>query len=1243
MDLRTTRARRVPVLRAALAACALAILTDWAGERRSNGADEAQAAAATQRQALGLQSKELAQRSSELLDHSRYLESLEVNKQRLEINRRLYPAETYPKGHEEIVVTLLDLAQAARATLKYDQAAEYAQLALQMAQRLFPPSQYPSGHEIVARCLAQLGNLASRQGDLAKAIQYHQEAAGILERRWQQEPSSELHHLLALELTSLASDLTSHGQFQRASSCFQKVATLWDRFFQGHELLQADGNELRVYLAFLNRLGDFRYAMGETGEAIAAHEKAVTVARAMVARSKSGLGNEDLVMALYLLGSDYRFAGRYREAREQLQAGLTTAQTKFNARDPFAQRAISSCLIELAEIELQIGEPSEAKRLSDQAVSHARSLFPRNQFPEGNRELAVLLNRHAAILAGLGDLETARRCAEEGLKMRRHFAATAGSAEDQQALAASLSRLGDWGASLRCAEEALDIHRKLYPKTEFPNGHPQLAVALQNAAFMCGRGRDYQRALTYSTQAVELWRARTPSSLQPDEISSFATALQQLSFVYRQLKDFEQAERLLSQAADLLARLPEDEPIFKNSLSLLLSRRAVLLALCGKPAAALESADQCIEMVESIFARYRFPDGHPELASALVTCAAAIYFWGDPNSASRILERATRMRQRLLFRHLPGLSEAEALNLVADNLCARDLLLSAWRRTSRPIPELYEILWAQRGIVQRAMSYRQRLLQAARSPDSAQALAEYRSVSRKLARLLLYPDKGSADVQRESMETITQRKEELERALARSGGQLPEWMSIGGSSPSELARLCPPGCAFVEFLRYMDISPSARGISSFREAGRDRYAAFVVQRGGPVKFLDLGESQAIDAAVESFRRAIRHRVALPLHAADLRRLVWTPVEKLVGAEAKTLYICPDSLLTGVPWGALPSGEGDRLLLEKYAVALVPSGQFLVEQIKRTIQRTSSPARLLAIGDVAFGRQPTNADGAGKLAQRSAVRGHPHHAWRPLAATAVELQAIAEAAKPRQVVLLRGADASTGRVAQELPKATWAHFATHGFFADAEFRSAIQSRDAAGVDQQLLGTSGKRVSAAERNPLLLSGLVLAGANLPNEENSSGTPRDDDGILTAEAISYLPLKDLELVVLSACDTGLGDVAGGEGVLGLQRAFHIAGAKNVIASLWQVEDEATSALMKTFYHKLWREGKTPLESLREAQLAVCRSPELAAKGLQHPRRIDLSKTSPLPSSTQGPSPARKLASLHLWAGFVLSGFGQ
>jgi CHAT domain-containing protein len=152
-----------------------------------------------------------------------------------------------------------------------------------------------------------------------------------------------------------------------------------------------------------------------------------------------------------------------------------------------------------------------------------------------------------------------------------------------------------------------------------------------------------------------------------------------------------------------------------------------------------------------------------------------------------------------------------------------------------------------------------------------------------------------------------------------------------------------------------------------------------------------------------------------------------------------------------------------------------------------------------------------------------------------------------------------------------------------------------------------------------HPGLLSGLVLAGANRPAE------PGADDGILTALEVAELDLSGVELATLSACETGLGEVAGGEGLLGLQRAFQTAGARSVVASLWQVDDEATRKLMVRFYENLWR-AKEPLgklAALREAQLWMLR--EGVKRGL-----VRL----PDKEATAGRTPP------YYWAAFVLSG---
>ena len=187
----------------------------------------------------------------------------------------------------------------------------------------------------------------------------------------------------------------------------------------------------------------------------------------------------------------------------------------------------------------------------------------------------------------------------------------------------------------------------------------------------------------------------------------------------------------------------------------------------------------------------------------------------------------------------------------------------------------------------------------------------------------------------------------------------------------------------------------------------------------------------------------------------------------------------------------------------------------------------------------------------------------------------------------------GTEAGTQQLLLDLPKARWAHLATHGFFADAGFRSALQLPP----DAFLRLNRGTAMTYGARNPLVLSGVVLAGANLPARKG--GDEQDDRGILTAEAIASLPLDQLELVVLSACQTARGEeVGGGEGVFGLQRAFHLAGTRTAVASLWKVPDHETHLLMSRFYENLWQKNMGPSEAMRHAQLSFLKASSTGGK---------------------------------------------
>jgi CHAT domain-containing protein len=320
------------------------------------------------------------------------------------------------------------------------------------------------------------------------------------------------------------------------------------------------------------------------------------------------------------------------------------------------------------------------------------------------------------------------------------------------------------------------------------------------------------------------------------------------------------------------------------------------------------------------------------------------------------------------------------------------------------------------------------------------------------------------------------------------------------------------------------------------------------------------------------------------------------------------------------------------LLERYALATIPYGQFLIDRGPDSVAGPASGTFLL-LGNVDYDRADHTLPRMVAHGLRAAAEGEEDGAWLPLPATRGEVEQIsATVSSSEQVVRLEGSQASGARVLEELPRARIAHFATHGFFADRQFTSALEL-DPHLFERRRFLEPYERTTIAGRSPLVLSGLVLAGANR-RETGPLGLPLSDGGILTAEALAGLPLHRLELVTLSACETGLGDVAGGEGVFGLQRAFHVAGAQTVVTSLWKVDDLATQALMASFYDNLYRRRMGRLAALRAAQLSVLygESARRQERGLV---RVGLA-----PGAVP---PAAGRAAPQLWAGWVLSGAWQ
>jgi CHAT domain-containing protein len=348
---------------------------------------------------------------------------------------------------------------------------------------------------------------------------------------------------------------------------------------------------------------------------------------------------------------------------------------------------------------------------------------------------------------------------------------------------------------------------------------------------------------------------------------------------------------------------------------------------------------------------------------------------------------------------------------------------------------------------------------------------------------------------------------------------------------------------------------------------RNHYGAFVLHKKQDgetdLSFIDLGPASAIDSLVFAVHDAIeqlppgrrptaREEAEYRHIAARLHGLVWAPTVPEAGESdrraANMVLVVPDSWLHLVDFNALLGSSGD-LVIERWKLHHLSSARDLL----RVPREHSQDRGLLVVGNPLYLPKPR---GNGNLTPGLCVDGDLVRAGLPGAEK--EVRAIAqlfETTNGEPATMMVGAQATKSMVREGLEKARIAHFATHGFFCDEDERESIPY--AHRLD----------------DPLLQSGLVLSN-------------QDGNGLLTAQELVCLDLHDLDWVVLSACDSGLGRLITGEGTFGLRRAFEIAGARTVVTTLWQVGDTGTTELMLDVYRRHLA-GDATVDAVRMAQL--------------------------------------------------------
>ena len=352
--------------------------------------------------------------------------------------------------------------------------------------------------------------------------------------------------------------------------------------------------------------------------------------------------------------------------------------------------------------------------------------------------------------------------------------------------------------------------------------------------------------------------------------------------------------------------------------------------------------------------------------------------------------------------------------------------------------------------------------------------------------------------------------------------------------------------------------------------GTPRYLALILKPDGRTTAIQLGDAAPIESAIQQALKASATNASdAPQLWARVSELVLQPLAPAL-AGSREWFLSPDAELNRVPFAALPAPQAPgQSLAEAVQLRLLTTGRDLLR-----LQQAAKPGRSpLVMANPAFDRRGQS----GPRIAASSTGDHPQSrsadlgpkTWAPLPASEQEGQ---------QVAALLGTTAITGQQAtttalQQSRGPRVLHVATHGFFAaDQERPPSDPLRLLQDTNPLLRGFQGE-------DPQLRSGLVLAGANQPDADPN------DDGYLTASEAVALQLDGTELVVLSACSTGQGEIRTGEGVYGLQRSLTVAGARSTLLSLWKVDDAATAEFMARFYTRL-KNGEGRSDALAATQ---------------------------------------------------------
>jgi CHAT domain-containing protein/Tfp pilus assembly protein PilF len=786
----------------------------------------------------------------------------------------------------------------------------------------------------------------------------------------------------------------------------------------------------------------------------------------------------------------------------------------------------------LADMLRTSGAYSQALPLQERVLELSEARFG----PE-HLSTATALNNLAELLFDMGQLQRARPLYERALRI--HEAELGPEHPDTATL---LNNLAELLRAMGDLAKARHLHSRALTVREATLGpdHPYTAMSQGNLAGVLRELGEFEQALPLLKKATSTHQIHLGA-----EHPYTAASMNKLASLLFRMGEYEEARPLYELALDgHRTLLGPEHPYTVTSMSNL----AALLLASGDLATAEELLRDALEIGE----RTLGPE-HPDTLMTMKDLSLLLHRKGDLAGSLELAIRMADGEEDVLRRNLAG-SEQSRYYFVQTFRDSTDMVLSfhlLHDSNGEEVPHFALETWLRRkGRVLDVQAQTFATLRRGLDDEGVELLEQLVELRREESALIQSEPGEDIPGYVTRLEALDQQAQELEQQLAyksQAFAQAAEPVTIEAVSAQ-----IPDNGAVLEYA----VFGAYDALSN--QWGAPHLAAYTLAASGEVRGVDLGELAPIETQVERYRQTLSESDAAALYDTLIAPILPDP-----GAITH-LFISPDGTLNLIPFEALQSPDGTRLI-ETVSLSYLSTGRDLL-RLSIDEDYELSPPLVLADPDY---RTEIVASNRGIGAENSVGTA---------TSTATPAAAIGLASLPTDWAALPGTAKEAKAIAKTVPEA----IILTGPYATADALRAVDSPRFLHVATHGFSVADDPNDPRDDNPMVRSGLVFAGANQGNGA---------DTLLLASEVASLDLDGTRLVVLSACESGLGDAVNGEGVYGMRRALQLAGSRSQVMSLWPVDDAATMEFMTGFYERL-EDGQGMSEALRETKLEMMRS---------------------------------------------------